>query len=142
MIVVVDTNVLVSGLLSAFGPPSRILDLLLTGDLQLAYDDRIRIEYHQVLACPRFGFDANEIAKVLDYLFGNGIAVTARPLAVGLSDFSDAPFLEVAVELSVPLITGNVKHFPEPQRYSVSIFSPVDFLTWWATRSVSDAGRG
>jgi predicted nucleic acid-binding protein len=134
MIVVVDTNVLVSGLLSTFGPPGRILDLLLTGDLQLAYDDRIRIEYHQVLARPRFGFDTDAVAEVLDYVFSNGIAVTAHPLAVNIPDLSDAAFLEVAVELSTPLITGNVKHFPEGQSYDVTVFSPAEFLTWWATR--------
>ncbi len=134
MIVVVDTNVLVSSLLSAFGPPSRILDLLLTGDLQLAYDDRIRIEYQQVLARPRFGFDVNEIAEVLDYLFSNGVALTAHPLAVDLPDAFDAPFLEVAIELSVPLITGNMRHFPEAQCRGAIVFSPAEFLTWWAVR--------
>ncbi len=142
MIVVIDTNVLVSGLLSAFGPPSRILDLLLTGDLRLAYDDRIHIEYRQVLACPRFGFDADAIAAVLDYLFSHGIKVTAHPLAVDLPDLSDAPFWEVAAELSVPLITGNVRHFPESQCRNVTVLSPAEFLTWWATRNVSDSGRG
>ncbi len=142
MIVVVDTNVLVSGLLSAFGPSSRILDLLMTGDLQLAYDDRIRIEYRQVLARPRFGFDANEVTQVLDYLFGNGIAVTAPSLAVDLPDISDAPFLEIAVELSVPLITGNVRHFPETHCYGVPVFSPAAFSTWWAARGLADVIRG
>jgi predicted nucleic acid-binding protein len=50
MIVVADTNVLVSGLLSAHGNPARVLDLLTTGDLKAAYDDRIATEYRQVLA--------------------------------------------------------------------------------------------
>ena len=52
MIVVVDTSVLVSGLLSAHGAPARVIDLLTTGDLKVAYDDRIAIEYRQVLARP------------------------------------------------------------------------------------------
>ena len=31
MLVVLDTNILVSALLSPFGPPARVLDLILTG---------------------------------------------------------------------------------------------------------------
>jgi predicted nucleic acid-binding protein len=41
MIVVVDTSVLGSGLLSAHGAPARVLGLPTTGDLQVAYDGRI-----------------------------------------------------------------------------------------------------
>ena len=47
---VVDTNVLVSGLLSPFGPPGRIVDLLQAGGLRLAADDRIEAEYRDVLS--------------------------------------------------------------------------------------------
>ena len=56
IVVVADTNVLVSGLLSAHGAPARVLDLLTAGDLQAAADDRIAAEYRQVLARPRLGF--------------------------------------------------------------------------------------
>ena len=66
MIVVVDTNVLVSGLLSAHGASARVLDLLTTGDLQAVYDDRIAAEYRQVLARPRFGFHPEAVSHLLD----------------------------------------------------------------------------
>ena len=45
---VVDTNVLVSGLLSPFGPPGRLVDALQAGGLKLATDDRIEAEYRDV----------------------------------------------------------------------------------------------
>ena len=41
MLVVLDTNVLVSALLNSFGPPARVLDLAHTGELVVAYDDRV-----------------------------------------------------------------------------------------------------
>ena len=47
---VVDTNVLVSGFLSPFGPPGRLLDMLQARGLRLATDDRIEAEYRDVLA--------------------------------------------------------------------------------------------
>jgi predicted nucleic acid-binding protein len=39
--VVLDTNVVVSGLLSAAGPPARIVDLVAGGELALLFDDRL-----------------------------------------------------------------------------------------------------
>ena len=131
MIVVLDTNVLVSGLLSAFGAAGRVLDLFLTCDLRIAYDDRIRIEYREVLARPKFDFDPQATADLLDYLFAGGAATVAHPLLDIFPDPSDLPFLEVAAELRVPLITGNIRHFPETQRHGVHVLSPSEFLAWW-----------
>jgi len=133
MIVVVDTNVLVSGVLSAHGAPARVLDLLVRGDLQLVYDDRIAAEYRQVLARPRFGFQPEATADLLDYLFGEGIHVVARPLPAALPDLADQPFLEVAAEAMAPLITGNRKHFPAELCSGVELLTPATFIEWWSS---------
>ena len=53
MRIVLDTNVLVSGLLNPNGTPGRILDLILGRYLTLLYDDRIIGEYSDVLARPQ-----------------------------------------------------------------------------------------
>ena len=79
MLVVLDTNILVSALLSPFGPPARVLDLALTGEVQLAYDDRLLAEYHEVLARPKFGFTPSDVADLLEYLIVSGEPVTASP---------------------------------------------------------------
>lgn len=54
MKVVVDTNVMVSALLSPYGPAARVLDALLAGRLVLVFDDRILCEYEEVLGRRRF----------------------------------------------------------------------------------------
>jgi predicted nucleic acid-binding protein len=131
MIVVVDTNVLVSGLLSAHGTPARVLDLLTTGDLQVAYDDRIAAEYRQVLARPRFGFQPEAVAHLLDYLFDEGLPLVARPLPAKLPDSDDQPFWEVAVEAATPLITGNLKHFPAEVCADIEVLTPAAFIERW-----------
>ena len=131
MIVVVDTNVLVSGLLSAHGNPARVLDLLATGDLQAAYDDRIAAEYREVLARSRFGFQPEAVAHLLDYLFAEGLPLVARPLPTRLPDTDDQPFWEVAVEAAAPLITGNVKHFPAEVCVGVEVLTPASFVERW-----------
>lgn len=55
---VLDTNVLISGLLNAHGFPGRLVDAVLSGTLRMTYDDRIEREYWEVLARPRFRFPA------------------------------------------------------------------------------------
>ena len=55
---VFDTNVLVSGLLSPAAPPGRLLDVLLARRLRLAVDDRVELEYREVLARPRLGIES------------------------------------------------------------------------------------
>jgi uncharacterized protein len=134
VIVVLDTNILVSAFLSPFGAPGRILDLALAHDLQLAYDDRILIEYESVLARPRFGFDMQDVHDVLDILVAGGIAILAQPLSVTLPDPTDQAFLEVASEARAPLITGNHRHFPAKLCGSVRVFAPAEFINWWINK--------
>ena len=131
MIVVVDTNVLVSGLLSAHGAPARVLDLLSRGDLTAAYDDRIAAEYGQVLARPRFGFHPEAVAHLLDYLLAEGLPLVPRPLPAVLPDPGDQPFWEVAVEAAAPLITGNLKHFPAEVCAGIEVLAPATFIKQW-----------
>jgi predicted nucleic acid-binding protein len=131
MIVVVDTNVLVSGLLSAHGVPARVLDLLTTGDLQAAYDDCIAAEYREVLARPRFGFGPEAVKHLLDYLLAEGLPLVARPLPAALPDLADQSFWEVAVEAGAPLITGNLKHFSAEVYTDIEVLAPATFIERW-----------
>ena len=55
MRIVLDTNVLVSGMMRAGGPPGRIVDHLRSGELQIVLDDRILGEYADVLRRPELG---------------------------------------------------------------------------------------
>jgi putative PIN family toxin of toxin-antitoxin system len=131
MLVVLDTNILVSALLSPFGPPARVLDLLLGGDIRAAYDDRLLAEYREVLARPKFGFAPEDVAAVLAYLEADGERVTARPLPHPLPDVDDLPFLEVATQAGAVLITGNAAHYPPALRGSVRVYAPAEFLRAW-----------
>ena len=134
MLVVLDTNVLVSALLSPFGSPARILDLVLMGDIRLAYDDRIMAEYREVLARPKFGFVPADVSDVLIYLEAEGEPVVAHPLNTALPHPDDAPFLEVATETGALLVTGNQAHHPQNTRGAVIVLSPSEFLKAWRER--------
>lgn len=131
MRVVIDTNVLVSGLLNPHGAPGRIVDLMLAGDLVPLFDDRVLSEYRDVLHRPRFAFDADEVEALLDYIETFGEHVVAGPLAVTLPDADDLPFLEVAEAARADaLMTGNTRHFvPISGKTSVTIMAPGEAVT-------------
>ena len=130
---VLDTNVLVSGLLTPNGPPGRIVDGILLGELVPVFDDRILREYALVLARPRFRFDPDRVAAVLEYLERAGEPVVAPPLSVALPDAADRAFLEVAWHADVhALVTGNLRHFPSEAYGAVRVEAPGPFLERWA----------
>jgi putative PIN family toxin of toxin-antitoxin system len=135
MRIVLDTNVVVSGLLSAFGPPAQIVDLVSSGDITLVVDARILSEYEDVLARRRFSFDRWEVEDFLK-LADAGEHVIGAPLPFSLPDPDDEPFLEVAVAGAVDaLVTGNEKHFRLPRgKLAVPILSPRRFLDILAGR--------
>ncbi|HBP38972.1 MAG TPA: putative toxin-antitoxin system toxin component, PIN family [Clostridiales bacterium] len=124
MEIILDTNVLVSALLSPFGAPARVLDLILSQQIILRYDSRIWLEYEMVLARPKFRFDPAMIRQILDYLAIISVPVLASPCSRQLSDQNDLAFYEVYLTSESWLVTGNVKHFPEEPK----IVSPPAFL--------------
>ena len=133
MRIVLDTNVLVSGLISPAGPPGRIVDLVLPGKLFVLHDDRILAEYRKVLAWPRLQIAANEASTILDLIEHDGFLVSAPPLPLTLPNPDDLPFLEVAVAgAASSLITGNERHFiPTKGQHSVAVLNPVKVLSIW-----------
>lgn len=135
MIVVLDTNVLVAGLLSPFGPCGEIVRMLSAEDIRLCLDARILSEYDEVLHRPRFGFHPEHVHVLLAHIRYTGLVVSTRPLASPLPDVDDEPFLQVALAGdAVCLVTGNARHFPEPLRAGVRVLSPAEFLREYAAR--------
>lgn len=112
MLVVLDTNILVSGLMSPNGKPARLLDRVMNGDDTLCVDDRILWEYRVVLFRPKFRFDPDAVESLLSYLQSHSLIVTPDASEVPFTDESDRKFYEVAKYCNATLVTGNLKHFP------------------------------
>lgn len=129
MKVVVNTNVIVSGLCSPFGAPGEIVRMAASGMLELCYDARIISEYRKVLLRPKFCFDRARVYALLDQIKTCGHLVAATPLPKGLPDTYDEPFLEVALAGKAQyLVTGNLRHYPARRRRGVSVVSPRRFI--------------
>lgn len=135
MRIVVDTNVLVSGLLTPFGAPAQIVRMVASGHLAVCYDARVLTEYDDVLRRPKFDFSETEVAALLDQIEGEGNSFATVPLETALADRDDEPFLEVAIAANaqspdddVPLVTGNTKHYPKERCQGVAVVSPRFFV--------------
>lgn len=113
MLVVIDTNILVSALWSRTGAPAKVVSMILSGEMVPCYDYRILCEYREVLQRPKFGFSKGEINSLLEWFESNGRSVLAEPLDEVFIDETDKKFYEVAKFCGAVLVTGNLKHFPE-----------------------------
>ena len=132
MKIVLDTNVIVSGLLSPYRTPSTIVRMVTDLTLRISYDARIFSEYEAVLTRPKFGFESERIEAFLEQLKVRGERVVAKPLPKSLPHTADQMFLEVALAGRVAcLVTGNLKHFPKMLCQEMKVYSPSDFLEFY-----------
>ena len=132
MKIVLDTNVLVSGLLTPFGPSGEIVRMVFSGELLLYIDARILSEYQDVLHRPKFNFNKDHIGILFDYIKQYGQFISSSPITNRLPDPDDEPFLEVAIAGRVrSLVTGNTAHYPLPLREGIDIFSPSEFVEFY-----------
>jgi len=130
--VVIDTNVIVSGLLKPFSPSGEIVRMVADGKIQICYDARILLEYDQVLRREKFGFDPSLVAILMDLIKEIGLCFTGSPLKIHLPDQADEMFVEAASDSQCRiLITGNGKHFPQKACGNVKVLTPREFLVFF-----------
>ncbi|MDZ7792602.1 MAG: putative toxin-antitoxin system toxin component, PIN family [Spirochaetia bacterium] len=124
MIIVLDTNILVSAPLNPESYPAHVLNAILNEKVTLLFDNRILEEYKRVLLRPRFGFSVEIVGPLLDYLESEGEFVAADYSGRQFEDDEDKKFYEVAVTGGADyLVTGNIRHFPNESL----IITPKDF---------------
>ena len=114
---VIDTNVLVSALLSSREDTAtvQVIARMLAGEITPVYSGAILAEYREVLRRKKFGFSPNIVNHLLDAVTKYGLLVEPTPTGVILPDMKDLPFYEVVIEKrddGAYLVTGNLKHFP------------------------------
>lgn len=135
MKIVLDTNVLVSGLLTPFGNCGEIIRMLTSDEITLCVDSRILVEYDEVLRRPRFNINPQKAAIVIEYIQNSAETHATIPLKRALPDESDNPFMEVALSSDAEcLVTGNLKHFPERCRAGMRVLGPGEFLEYFRKR--------
>lgn len=114
---VIDTNVLVSSLLSRNGDAAtvQVVRRALVGDIVPVYSAEVMDEYREVLSRPKFRLTAETVSYLLRAIERFGMLVETEPSGAVLPDMKDVPFYEVAMETRDEgsyLVTGNGRHFP------------------------------
>jgi uncharacterized protein len=130
LLIVLDTNVLVSGMLNAKGSPGKVLDLILSNQIQIAYDNRILGEYEEVLARPELRLDQNRVIGAIDHIELSGIIIEPNDLPKdGYTDPDDIMFAEVFITSNADaLVTGNLRHYKPLLEQNAVVLSPAQFL--------------
>jgi len=125
--VVLDTNILVSALLTREGNPAKIYRMFLTQALTLVYCAKILDEYEDVIYRPRLKIptaDANIVMDAIRYYGEEIFMPVSRSGIIPMPDEDDRIFYDTAKTVGAYLITGNTKHYPsEP-----FILTPTEFL--------------
>lgn len=114
---VIDTNVLVSALISsnASAATVQIVGRLISGEIIPVYSSVIMNEYREVLSREKFNFDSEMVNYILSVVEKYGILVEPSPADFILPDIKDLPFYEAVLEKhdeNAYLVTGNLRYFP------------------------------
>jgi len=110
---VIDTNVLVSGLLRSSGNEALIILAVHQGLIRPCFSPAIIEEYAAVLARPKFSFRAEEIEALIAMLRHNGELFEPQDAAAASPDPADTKFLQCAQAADAEfIITGNKRDFP------------------------------
>lgn len=129
--IVLDTNVLVSGLRSRRGASFRILQMV--GDprwrlyvsvpLALEYEDVLKRELMQSVIGPE------AVDHLLDYLFSVSERIEVRVrLRPALRDPDDDRILELAAQAGATIVTFNLRDFAGAASHGVRVIPPQEFL--------------
>lgn len=114
--VIIDTNVIISALLSR-NPDSatvKIMEHLYDRTIVPVYNDEILEEYSAVLRRPKFNFTESQINSTLEAIVKGGISSERIKTNDQLPDPKDVVFYEVSLSVDGSyLVTGNAKHFPK-----------------------------
>ena len=126
---VIDTNVLVSAMISSAGNEALLLMAIHQGLVAPCLSPEILEEYSEVLTRPRFGFSLDEVQCLLGLLRQRGEMFDPVPV-VGISpDRDDDKIISCALAAKADfLVTGNKRHFPPTERIGHRIVNAAELL--------------
>jgi len=125
---VIDTNILVSALLTPGGVPAQLIAAIRNQTLIPVVSESILAEYADVLSRPKFSFASNRTASLLEDMKGLALFLMPQPIPLqDLPDPDDAPFIAAALTAGCAIITGNRKHYPP--KTGVEVLLPAEALS-------------
>ena len=129
MKVVLDTNVLVSGIFFT-GPPAAILKAWSRGKIRLVVSPEILEEYARVSAELSGKYSGIEIQSILDLIVVHSEVCSPRPLSRRVcEDPHDDIFFAAAIDTKTKIIISGDKHLLNASGYhGISVLTPRQFI--------------
>ena len=112
MQLVIDTNIIVSALLSADSNAFKVLSDALDGKYTVLISEEIFQEYQDVPHREKFGFDEEIFSFLLEWFKENAIWIEISKSNIPMKDEKDRVFYDLAKSCKARLVTGNIKHYP------------------------------
>ena len=143
MKITLDTNIIYQALYSSAGASHAILQMIRTGEVQIAISVPVFEEYRDVLFRPKTlkntGRSREDMEKVLDFIALVGVATPIDYLwRPNLRNEADNMFVELALASgSEYIITQNVRDYTIDNELILDSFSIIissDFLEIWRRR--------
>ena len=126
--VVLDTSVLVTGLIARRGAASALVEAFFADRLHLAYTPAIFGEYAEVLARPEFAgvIEPNDRIGIILKLRASGLLVSPADVPTAAwPNVDDLPFVNAALAVeSKTIITLNPRDFAPAADFDVRVLSP------------------
>lgn len=129
MKIVLDTNVIISGLLFPGGPPDRIMRAVLTGRLQNATSPDLLTELRRVFK-KKFNLSDEKLETLVRLVSENSeLTYPTERLKAVANDETDNRIIECAVTARADfVVTGDQKHLLKLGRFqSIIILPPAEF---------------
>lgn len=112
MRLVIDTNIIVSALLSSESRAFQLLSDILDGKYTILISEEIYQEYQDVLHRDKFCFDNEIICFLLNWFKENAVWIQILETNTPMLDEKDRVFYDLAKSCKAKLVTGNIKHYP------------------------------
>ena len=129
MKIVLDTNVLISGIFFS-GPPYQILKAWQEGKVEIAISEDILTEYQRVTEELSKQFPSVDIEQILKLLTINAEIVDTHGLEVTVcEDPDDNMFISCALASNSKIIVSGDKHLLKISGYQkIEVFKPRNFM--------------
>ena len=110
---VLDTNLILSAVLSYNGYPARIFDAVVDKTIKIYISEEIVSEYKDVLSREYFKISKDKVGRTINVIRKLGIMVVHETSNFPMKDESDRIFFDTAQSAKTWLVTGNIKHYPK-----------------------------
>ena len=139
--VVIDTNVLISGVLRPKGPPQAVVDILVAGLVAPLFSDTTFEELRTRILRRKFDRYVGRTGRehYVERLADVAEWVAISGARMGCRDRDDDKFLETAIEGGADrLVTGDRDLLEMSPFMGIPILAPADFIAMWTEAGPQD----